>query len=68
MDIKSFLDSFDHNGKMQQEWNKREDAPDDPTEHTSCLKDLKKDNERKSNDVPVVASLDENVVHDDSVL
>lgn len=68
MDIKSFLDTLDPNGKIQQELNKREDMPDDPTERILCLKDLKEDNERRSNEVPVVASPDENIVYDDSVL
>ena len=38
------------------------------TERMSYLKDLKEDNDRRSNDVHVVASSDEKIVHDYSVL
>ena len=63
MDVKSFLDALDPNGQKQQEINKHEDMIDDPDE-----RDLKEDNERGINYIPVVASPDENIVCNDSVL
>ena len=67
MDIKELLNTLDPNGKIQQELDRREDMPDDPSERILCLKDLKEDNERRCNSVPFDADADLKV-YDDNVV
>ena len=59
MNIKSFLDAVDPNGKMKQELNRCKDMLDDPTE---CMLCLKEDNERRRNNVTVVSILEQRMV------
>jgi len=67
MDMKELLKTLDPNGRIQQELDRRVDMPDDPTERVLCLKDLKEDNERRCNSVPLDADA-EDIIYDDKVV